>query len=556
MSDRVDYFFRQRVSEAELDLAFEQLEQADRNLASDIGVHGIISGAQAVEHEPVANLTVDLVAPGRAYDHLGQRIFFGSDQNVDCSVDLSGIPTEVSSAGNERWMGVFLRFDRLLSDPRTDGNSQQVFFRRDESFEIVVRQAAEAPIGSAAKVPLVESELLVCDVKRRAGQTQIISSDIDASRRQAFVFAQGNTIEIISNLWQIIAPLSNSVQSALDSVDSLLYQHIGGNGQRHTAEHIDFAPVGFIFENTVQTAIVDFVNKISASLPGKSGGSIIGVQAAAGMPNALSAGNLTSQLASLLSFINNHMGATAGAHAASAISVSDSGGMLTANQVESALAEILTAYTEQHYRGNQTNSGMHRAIRQPDLGSGRVLLFYSEGSGSLSARFRIFADSSDVWFTMNADWDSTNSRWEKDSPGQSGGFRFGRSAFEFFFDDAGSNTFTDWESYWRLPMGLVTNSAFELSGTIREVGKVALMGTNTSIADGERSVGMSCPITFRNRFPAAPSSVTLSAGSYSTGWSGTPTIVDTSRDGFIVYSYQLTDTQATAWWRGTFTAIA
>ena len=181
MADRTDFFFRQRVTEAELDLAFEQLEKADRDLAADIGIYGIISGAQAVEHEPVANLTIDLVAPGRAYDHLGQRIFFGSDQNIDCSVDLSGIPTEVSSAGNERWMGVFLRFDRLLSDPRTDGNSQQVFFRRDESFEVVVRQAAEAPIGSAAKVPLVESELLVCDVKRRAGQTQIISSDIDAS---------------------------------------------------------------------------------------------------------------------------------------------------------------------------------------------------------------------------------------------------------------------------------------------------------------------------------------------------------------------------------------
>ncbi len=556
MADRTDFYFRQRVTEAELDLAFEQLEAADRDLAADIGVYGIISGAQAVEHEPVANLTIDLVAPGRAYDHLGQRIFFGSDQNVDCSVDLSGIPTEVSSAGNERWMGVFLRFDRLLSDPRTDGNSQQVFFRRDESFEIVVRQAAEAPIGSAAKVPLVESELLVCDVKRRAGQTQIIASDIDASRRQAFVFAQGNTIEIISNLWQIISPSSNSVQASLDAVDSLLFQHIGGTGQRHAAAHINYSPAGFITQNNVQGALAEFVNKISSTAPGSSGATLIGVDASTGTPNVLSAGSLKNQLSSLLSFINNHVGASSGAHAASAISVSDSGGMLTANQVESALAEILTSYTEQHYRGNQTNSGMHRAIRQPDLGSGRVLLFYSAGSGAQSARFRIFADSDDVWFTMNADWDATNNRWQKDSPGQSGGFRFGRSAFEFFFDDAGSNTFTDWQSYWRLPMGLVTNSAFELSGNIREVGKVALMGTNTSIADGERSVGMSCPITFRNRFPASPSSITLSAGSNSTGWSGTPTVVDPSRDGFIVYSYQMTDTQATSWWRGTFTAIA
>lgn len=157
---------------------------------------------------------------------------------------------------------------------------------------------------------------------------------------------------------------------------------------------------------------------------------------------------------------------------------------------------------------------------------------------------------------MNADWNNTDSRWEKDSPGQSGGFRFGRNAFEFLFDDGGSTNFTAWQNYWRLPMSLLTNAAFEMSGAVRDVGKVALMGTNTSIADGARSVGMSCPVTFRNRFPASPSSITLTVGSNSTGWSGTPTVVDTSRDGFVVYSYQMTDSQATAWWRGTFTAIA
>ena len=45
MADRLDYYFRQRVTEAELDLGFELLEKADRNLAADIGVYGIVSGA-------------------------------------------------------------------------------------------------------------------------------------------------------------------------------------------------------------------------------------------------------------------------------------------------------------------------------------------------------------------------------------------------------------------------------------------------------------------------------------------------------------------------------
>jgi hypothetical protein len=554
MADRTDFYFRQKVTEAELDLAFELLEKADRDLAADIGVYGIISGAQAVEHEPVADLTIDLVAPARAYDHLGQRIFFGSDQNVDCSVDLSGIPTEVSSAGNERWMGIFLRFDRLLSDPRTDGNSQQVLFRRDESFEVVIRQAAEAPIGSAPKVPLVESELLVCDVKRRAGQTQIISSDIDASRRQAFVFAQGSTIEVITNLWNIISPSSNTVQSSLDAVDELLNQHVSGSGQRHAASHINFSPGGFVSQNNVQGAVAEIVSKLSSATSGSPGASVVGADAVTGTPHVLPAGNVDSQLSSLLSFINGHVGATSGAHTASAVSVTDSGVKLDASNVEAALAETLTAFESQHYRDNQFNGGNHRTIRQPDLGSGRVLLFYSAGTGGQSARFRIFADSDDIWFTMNADWDNSNNRWDKDSPGQSGGFRFGRNTFETLYDNAGSTTFTEWENHWRLSMGILVNSAFETHGTIREVGRVALQATNTYSSD--RVVSMGIPITFRNRFPATPSSVTFSANSFSYNWSGDPVATDTSRDGFVVYSYQYTASQNTAWWYGTYTAIA
>ncbi len=109
--------FRQKVTEAELDLAFDLLEKADRNLAADLGIYGIISGAAPTQHSPVPDLTVDLTAPARAYDNLGQRIFFGTGQVVDCSVDHAGIPTEVPVAGQERWLGVFLLGAALLHLP-------------------------------------------------------------------------------------------------------------------------------------------------------------------------------------------------------------------------------------------------------------------------------------------------------------------------------------------------------------------------------------------------------------------------------------------------------
>jgi hypothetical protein len=271
MADRVDYFFRQRVSEAELDLGFELLEEADRNLAADLNIYGVVSGAVPAPHSPVPDLSVDLTAPGRAYDNLGQRIFFGTGQTVDCSVDLVGLPTDVSSAGNERWLGVFLRFRRLLSDPRTDGNSQQVFFRRDESFELVVRQAPEGAVGVAQRVALQPDELLICDVKRRPGQTQIVAGDLDTTRRQAFIFAQGTSVAVQTGLWSILQPASGTAQAALDEVDAELTGHFDGTARRHPASAITSTPRGFVTATNVQGALDELVDDLSSSVAGAAG---------------------------------------------------------------------------------------------------------------------------------------------------------------------------------------------------------------------------------------------------------------------------------------------
>src|SRR5687767_10714112 len=251
MADRVDYYFRQKVTEAELDLGFELLERADRNLAADIGLFGIVAGAVPAPHSPLPGLSVDLTAPARAYDHAGQRVFFGTGQTVDCSVDHNGIPTEVTTAGHERWVSIFLRFDRSLSDPRTDGNSQQVLFRRDESFALVVRQGPEAPTGSAQRPDLEEAELLVCDVRRTAGQTQIFGVDLDLTRRQAFVFAPAGAVSVVAGLWKALSKTASTVQQALDSADALLSQqagrltaHLEATASAHPASAVAVADAG------------------------------------------------------------------------------------------------------------------------------------------------------------------------------------------------------------------------------------------------------------------------------------------------------------------------
>ena len=339
MADRTDFYFRQRVTEAELDLAFTLMEQADRNVATDIGVFGIISGAVPSSHAPVADLTIDMTAPGRAYDKLGERIFFGTGQRVDCSVDAAGVPTDVKTQGSERPLGVFLQFSRQLSDARTDGNSQQVYFRRDESFQFVVRQGVEAVAGASVPIPLEDDALLVCDVKRRFGQTQIQAADIDLSRRQHFVFARADAVQAQAGLWKVLAPAAPTVQASLDAADGVLSDHLSGAARRHGADAIDFVPHAFLASKTLGAALGELVDDLLAVVA-PAGASRIGVDAIPGMPAALQQGSVRSQLAQLLGALNTHLGAASGAHAASAIAATPFGQVTTTN-VQAQLQQLV-----------------------------------------------------------------------------------------------------------------------------------------------------------------------------------------------------------------------
>jgi hypothetical protein len=286
---------------------------------------------------------------------------------------VNGVSTAVQGEGNEKIVSLFIQFDRRLSDPRTDGNSQQVFFRRDESFRFVVRQGAEAPAGQAVPSPLQPDALLIVDVTRRFGQTQILNSDLrpnplvpdDEGRRQRFVFAEASSIGVFTGGFQVLDPARDEVQAVLQEIDAALQAHFGGQEGRHVAQDIDAdalagAPSA-LPTGTVQTqleALLAHLNahatatssahpagaitysaggawadgapnpagtvqgqmdKIVADLAGASGAAKIGAPAAAGSPHALDPGSVQGQLAALLVHLNAHANAASDAHPAVAI---------------------------------------------------------------------------------------------------------------------------------------------------------------------------------------------------------------------------------------------
>ena len=195
MAERRDYYFRQKVTEAELDAGFEGLEQADFDFCTDHGLVGIVAGLGVAEAS-VPDLTVDVQGPGAAYSKAGERIQFSSTQNVDMSVDDGALSTAVAAPGNARIVSLFLTFDRLLSDPRIDGNSLTVFFVRGESFAFSVVAGAEATSGTEVPPALDSGKILVGDITLIFGQTTILNADIDADgtrREAAFVITDGAT---------------------------------------------------------------------------------------------------------------------------------------------------------------------------------------------------------------------------------------------------------------------------------------------------------------------------------------------------------------------------
>lgn len=327
MADRRDYFFKQRVTESELDAGFEKLEEAGWNLAADIGIYGIISGAVPTQHSPIANLTIDLTGPAKSYDRFGRRVYLGTDQNVDVSVDENGVPTTVATAGHERWLAVFVGFDRNLDDERIDGNGQAVFFVRDESFQIIVRQGASAAAGTAVKVALDDQLLLVCDIKRSQGVATILNAVIDTSRRQGFVMTDASHIELAEHVWSVIE--SSTVQGALEELDAAVDALNDISNQDDAAKGA--ALVGFAAEGgldglaagTLRAALIELSDKVTDHKKSlKTGahhvGNITGPNIDSGTVT-LTGETLGDYLLALQQYAEAHVTDAAGAHQPSAI---------------------------------------------------------------------------------------------------------------------------------------------------------------------------------------------------------------------------------------------
>jgi hypothetical protein len=292
--DRLDYYFRQKVTEAELDDGFAKAEAADWNMVVDADLTGIHYGL-ACSEQAVPNMTV-LMTAGAAYDATGRRIRIPANQNVNCAADYNGISTTVANPGNERWLSIFVGFGRNLTDARTDGNGATVYFSRAETFETRVVAGVEAASGLATRPSLDAARILVADVLLINGQTSVLNADISTTRRQdTFVAAT--------------SPLSlrkGRAKEAVSELLSLLASHVN-SATAHGGASLSYGGGGAWADGTTNpaTTVEGQLDKIVSDLASAGGAAKVYADASAASYHfGLAAGTLASQLDALRAYVD------------------------------------------------------------------------------------------------------------------------------------------------------------------------------------------------------------------------------------------------------------
>lgn len=279
--NRSNFYFGQPVTEAELDQAFDDVDEAFASFLRAFSYQGIVRGAEVTPNSP-ANLTV-VVGAGTIYDQTQRHIEWFTNQIINCAVDELGQATAVTIPGQEKWLSIFAKYDEVLSQPVTDEQNQTIYYRRTESYRInVVQGAQSAPTPTPP--PLRGDQILLCDILLAHGQTQITSINFD--RAEVGYDLPGTTFAVRAK------NLADVLQQMLDALNSF-------NSDTIQVPAVVASPHGTSAGSvtSVVTQLLSHLNSLTAGL--------VSTSAVAGSPNSIVAGTVQNVFSQVLGFINN-----------------------------------------------------------------------------------------------------------------------------------------------------------------------------------------------------------------------------------------------------------
>lgn len=375
---RKDFYFRQIVTEGELDASFDGVEAATQNFAIDNDLAQKANGGgvpfstsdttdfNSLLGGIVRGLTVTItgltatVSAGTAYDYLGRRINVPAPLTIDLSVTgdtslgLGGVPAGGTStggipSGQFRFILLMVYFNRVLSDPRTDGNGSTVYFNKAESFQFRVKASNPGPTPT---IPGGDANCVILGAFKRNDSNAITVQDFstrgDWLRTYAIYSAStlpaaqtedgtlGDVNFIRGTPRQAIIKLRNAIN--LGSVNYANHISQAAPQDRHAAKNIDFTATaagwadgggglptivgGGTASFGLQATINSIVSVLGNSTTGQGGTKKIGGASLTGSPIAVASGTLRSQLQAIIDGLNTHLSVITAAHAATSISAS------------------------------------------------------------------------------------------------------------------------------------------------------------------------------------------------------------------------------------------
>lgn len=369
--DRHDTYFRQLLTEAQLDELLNDAEVAMWRLMVDNGLYGVVGSGLTVAESSPTGLSMD-VAAGTAYDQSGRRIRVPSTQTVDLSVDYLDADTAVATVGNAKYLSIYVLFDRDPSNPKPDGNGDVIYYDTPEHYRFKVVQGTEG-VGPS-KPALLSDGILLADILLTYGDTAVVNADRDTTRRMNLLRSTGSPLEINAT----------SILSAFAQVLAVVNPHIGGSGQRHGADDIDYGGSPTFADGSTQIpnsgTVEDAIDWIATNLGKKtatSGDDLIGCLEDSSVSPTLIAATLRERLVALRLAANlTYAGSGNWANGAS----------IPAGTIEATIDTIVSTLA--------STSGSGGALR---VGSGAV----SQSPTSLTAK-SIYEQITDLVTAINA----------------------------------------------------------------------------------------------------------------------------------------------------------
>jgi len=344
--DKYNWYFKQVVSQGEMDQAFDWSEEADllvvQDLMSDPGsvggpfYGGIVDGGD-VSEQTVPDLTVAISAM-RAWGKNGERIHNDAPTtNVDVSVDEYGTSSSVSTPGESRIISVFARFKVDLQDPAVDGNGLTVYTKQMETMEYFVRMGS--PNVSPSAPALLNDAILLVDITRAQGQSTIQNGDMDFSRREDWCRFTGTTITSF-----VHGTPKEAIRALFGYVDT---GFSGGSPFSFSEDWYNAVSVG-VSGGAAPTTVAEALNAVVEDLAATGyGGALVGTAAISGTPGGYGdfpANSITGMLANISNAIAGHINGGAPMHpssAVSAVAIADTPDSLSIGTVLSQLTELL-----------------------------------------------------------------------------------------------------------------------------------------------------------------------------------------------------------------------